>query len=38
MGRVGAVSDVVGAVMYLKSAPFVTGGILHVDGSQSAGH
>ncbi len=38
MGRVGDVSDVVGAVMYLESAPFVTGEILHVDGGQSAGH
>jgi len=38
MGRVGDVSDVVGAVMHLESAPFVTGEILHVDGGQSAGH
>jgi NAD(P)-dependent dehydrogenase (short-subunit alcohol dehydrogenase family) len=38
MGRVGDVSDIVGAVMYLESAPFVTGEILHVDGGQSAGH
>jgi len=26
------------AVLYLDSAPFVTGEILHVDGGQSAGH
>jgi len=38
MGRVGEVGDVVGAVMYLESAPFVTGEFLHVDGGQSAGH
>jgi NAD(P)-dependent dehydrogenase (short-subunit alcohol dehydrogenase family) len=38
MGRMGEMSDVVGAVMYLESAPFVTGEILHVDGGQSAGH
>ena len=38
MGRVGAVSDVVDAVLYLENAPFVTGEILHVDGGQSAGH
>jgi NAD(P)-dependent dehydrogenase (short-subunit alcohol dehydrogenase family) len=38
MGRVGDVSDIVGAVMYLESAPFVTGEILHVDGGQRAGH
>jgi NAD(P)-dependent dehydrogenase (short-subunit alcohol dehydrogenase family) len=38
IGRVGEVADVVGAVMYLDSAPFVTGEILHVDGGQSAGH
>ena len=38
MGRVGEVSDVVDAVLYLENAPFVTGEILHVDGGQSAGH
>jgi NAD(P)-dependent dehydrogenase (short-subunit alcohol dehydrogenase family) len=38
MDRVGEVSDVVGAVLYLENAPFVTGEILHVDGGQSAGH
>ena len=30
--------DVVDAVLFLKSAPFVTGAILRVDGGQSAGH
>ena len=38
MGHMGAISDIVDAVLYLKSAPFVTGEILHVDGGQSAGH
>ncbi|SFF96278.1 SDR family NAD(P)-dependent oxidoreductase [Streptomyces mirabilis] len=38
VGRIGEVSDVVDAVMYLENAPFVTGEILHVDGGQIAGH
>jgi NAD(P)-dependent dehydrogenase (short-subunit alcohol dehydrogenase family) len=38
LGRVGAIGDVVGGVLYLESAPFVTGEILHIDGGQSAGH
>ncbi|MFI6494871.1 SDR family NAD(P)-dependent oxidoreductase [Streptomyces sp. NPDC050564] len=38
VGRMGEVSDVVDAVIYLENAPFVTGEILHVDGGQSAGH
>ncbi len=38
IGRVGEVQDVVGGVLYLESAPFVTGEILHIDGGQSAGH
>lgn len=38
VGRMGEVSDVVDAVLFLESAPFVTGEILHVDGGQSAGH
>lgn len=37
MGHMGEIADVVGAVLYLESAPFVTGEILHVDGGQSAG-
>jgi NAD(P)-dependent dehydrogenase (short-subunit alcohol dehydrogenase family) len=36
--RIGAVGDVVGAVLYLDGAPFVTGETLHVDGGQAAGH
>jgi NAD(P)-dependent dehydrogenase (short-subunit alcohol dehydrogenase family) len=38
IGHMGAISDIVGAILYLESAPFVTGEILHVDGGQSAGH
>lgn len=38
VGRMGEISDIVEAVIYLDSAPFVTGEILHVDGGQSAGH
>jgi NAD(P)-dependent dehydrogenase (short-subunit alcohol dehydrogenase family) len=38
MGRMGEMSDIVGAIMYLESAPFVTGEFMHVDGGQSAGH
>ena len=35
--RTGDVRDIVEAVLYLESAPFVTGQILHVDGGSSAG-
>ncbi len=38
VGRVGVPADIVDAVIYLENAPFVTGGILHADGGQSAGH
>jgi NAD(P)-dependent dehydrogenase (short-subunit alcohol dehydrogenase family) len=38
VGHMGEISDVVDAVLYLESANFVTGAILHVDGGQSAGH
>jgi NAD(P)-dependent dehydrogenase (short-subunit alcohol dehydrogenase family) len=34
----GEIRDIVEAVLYLESAGFVTGEILHVDGGQSAGH
>lgn len=37
VGRMGEVKDVVEAVLYLESAAFVTGEILHVDGGMSAG-
>jgi NAD(P)-dependent dehydrogenase (short-subunit alcohol dehydrogenase family) len=36
--RLGEIKDIVDAVLFLESAPFVTGEILHVDGGQSAGH
>ena len=38
VGRLGEISDVVDAILYLEQAGFVTGEILHVDGGQSAGH
>jgi NAD(P)-dependent dehydrogenase (short-subunit alcohol dehydrogenase family) len=34
----GEIADIVNAILYLESAPFVTGETLHVDGGQSAGH
>ena len=36
--RMGETKDIVDGVMFLESAGFVTGEILHVDGGQSAGH
>jgi NAD(P)-dependent dehydrogenase (short-subunit alcohol dehydrogenase family) len=38
VGRMGEAKDIVDAVLFLESAAFVTGEILHVDGGQSAGH
>ncbi len=38
VGRLGEISDITDAVLYLENAPFVTGEILHVDGGQIAGH
>ncbi|RVJ74003.1 SDR family NAD(P)-dependent oxidoreductase [Sinorhizobium medicae] len=37
VGRMGDIGDVVGAVLYLENAGFITGEILHVDGGQNAG-
>ncbi len=37
IGRMGVVSDVVEAVLYLEMATFVTGEVLHVDGGANAG-
>jgi NAD(P)-dependent dehydrogenase (short-subunit alcohol dehydrogenase family) len=37
LGRVGEVSDVVDAILYLERATFITGETLHVDGGQAAG-
>jgi NAD(P)-dependent dehydrogenase (short-subunit alcohol dehydrogenase family) len=38
VGRLGDISDITDAIVFLENAPFVTGEILHVDGGQSAGH
>jgi NAD(P)-dependent dehydrogenase (short-subunit alcohol dehydrogenase family) len=38
IGHMGEMSDIVNAVLFLDTAPFVTGEILHVDGGQNAGH
>jgi NAD(P)-dependent dehydrogenase (short-subunit alcohol dehydrogenase family) len=38
VGHMGEIADVIDAILYLESAHFVTGEILHVDGGQSAGH
>ncbi|MBW9063101.1 SDR family oxidoreductase [Rhizobium herbae] len=38
VGRMGEIRDIVDAVLYLETADFVTGEILHVDGGQNAGH
>ena len=38
LGRAGQVSDVVDGILYLESAPYVTGEILHIDGGRIAGH
>ncbi len=37
VGRMGEISDIVGAILYLECAPFVTGETIHVDGGMSAG-
>ncbi|SEO00812.1 Enoyl-(Acyl carrier protein) reductase [Paenibacillus sp. OV219] len=37
MGKMGETKDIVDAILYLESAPFVTGEVLHVDGGQNAG-
>jgi len=33
----GEAIDIADAILFLDSAPFITGEILHVDGGQSAG-
>jgi NAD(P)-dependent dehydrogenase (short-subunit alcohol dehydrogenase family) len=38
IGRVGQVGDVVDAILFLESSPYITGEVLHVDGGQAAGH
>jgi hypothetical protein len=37
VGRMGEISDIVDAILYLEGAGFVTGEILHVDGGQRHG-
>jgi NAD(P)-dependent dehydrogenase (short-subunit alcohol dehydrogenase family) len=37
LGRMGEIAEIVDAIVYLDSAHFVTGEILHVDGGQNAG-
>ncbi|APO72388.1 3-oxoacyl-(acyl-carrier-protein) reductase protein (plasmid) [Rhizobium gallicum] len=37
VGRMGEIRDIIDAVLYLETADFVTGEILHVDGGQNAG-
>ena len=34
----GEIDDVVGGILYLEQATFVTGEVLHIDGGQAAGH
>ena len=36
LGRVGQVSDIVDGILYLESAPYVTGEVLHIDGGRTA--
>ena len=38
VARMGEISDIVDAVLFLEKAGFVTGETLHVDGGQAAGH
>ncbi len=36
LGRAGQVSDIVDGILYLESAPYVTGEILYIDGGRTA--
>jgi NAD(P)-dependent dehydrogenase (short-subunit alcohol dehydrogenase family) len=38
IGRMGEIEEIAAAILFLESAKFVTGEILHVDGGQNAGH
>jgi NAD(P)-dependent dehydrogenase (short-subunit alcohol dehydrogenase family) len=38
LGRIGEISDLLGGILYLEGATFVTGETLHIDGGQAAGH
>ncbi len=35
IGRMGEASDIADAILFLDSAPFITGEILHVDGGKA---
>ena len=37
LGRVGQVSDIAGAVLFLEDSPYITGETVHVDGGTTAG-
>ncbi len=37
LGRVGLIGDVVDGILFLETAPFITGEVLHIDGGQIAG-
>jgi NAD(P)-dependent dehydrogenase (short-subunit alcohol dehydrogenase family) len=37
VGRIGTVTDIAAAIMYLEEATFVTGEVLHVDGGRNVG-
>jgi NAD(P)-dependent dehydrogenase (short-subunit alcohol dehydrogenase family) len=37
MQRIGTVSEIADAALYLTNAPFITGEVLHIDGGTSAG-
>jgi NAD(P)-dependent dehydrogenase (short-subunit alcohol dehydrogenase family) len=38
LGHAGQISDIVAGILYLESAPFVTGEVVHIDGGQIAGN
>jgi NAD(P)-dependent dehydrogenase (short-subunit alcohol dehydrogenase family) len=38
LGRIGEVSEIVGAILYLELASSAKGETIHVDGGQSADH
>jgi NAD(P)-dependent dehydrogenase (short-subunit alcohol dehydrogenase family) len=37
LGRVGQVSDIVGGILFLEAAPYITGETVHIDGGRIAG-
>ena len=38
LGHPGQISDIVGGVLFLESAPYVTGEVVHIDGGNIAGY